>query len=620
MQDAEITPVVLGEEEHEEILVSRILPAWTKDAVPQQDPVVVLVAGPPGSGKSTMCDLLLTVLGQRGSGVLIGRDLYKAAHPQYRTLLQSDDRTAGVRVRPDVLRWQAEVEEYVRRMRFDAVLETPRADPEEARVAARAYRAAGYRVEVVVLAVAEAVTQMSVLDRYLAQVSEDGAGRYVSWDNHDQCVRNLPAFLEVIEAEQLADRVMVVRRDLEVLYDNERTEDGSWRETPGASQALTAERARPWTAPETWQFRRHLASAQQQLHPSAIEAERRLAVAGGLERAAALAEPVRRIAQPLTVPPGVDYHRLSADEHAWIFDELIVPSYLSSITAQEQPVTLYVVGTQGAGKSRTSRELYRALRCRRPTWIEGGMFKASHPDYYRLLREEPRTASARIRADYRAWQERAVAYVRERRGDLLIEIAPDSVGHLMDSVRRDRRAGHRVELIVLAVRAADSRLGTAARCAELARLGGTPRFTAAAAHDTTFHLLADVLRAAEAEPYLVDSVAVIRRDLTALYRNEHTPDGTWARPPHGADVLQAEQQRPYTPEEAARFLATLQRVQSELPQYRPDLVEIAAMAWPLMPAHVQPRRLATTFSLAPLPVPFRPDAGYWPRNFLERAA
>ena len=46
-----------------------------------------------------------------------------------------------------------------------------------------------------------------------------------------------------------------------------------------------------------------------------------------------MAEPVRRIAQPLTVPPGVDYHRLSADEHAFICQELIVPMYLGGIIA-----------------------------------------------------------------------------------------------------------------------------------------------------------------------------------------------------------------------------------------------------------------------------------------------
>ncbi|MFD3546088.1 zeta toxin family protein [Streptomyces sp. NPDC058655] len=44
-----------------------------------------------------MCDLLLTVLIRRGGAVLIGRDLYKKAHPQYDALMRSDDLTAGAR-------------------------------------------------------------------------------------------------------------------------------------------------------------------------------------------------------------------------------------------------------------------------------------------------------------------------------------------------------------------------------------------------------------------------------------------------------------------------------------------------------------------------------------------
>lgn len=214
VKDADVTPVVLSDQEHEEILASQILPAWTKDAVPQDEPVVVLVAGGPGSGKSTLIDLLHAILDQRGGAVRVCRDLYKAAHPMYGELMRSDERTAGVKVRPDVLRWQAEVEEYVRRRRLDAVVETPVADPEQA----RAYRAAGYRVELVALATAPAVTELSVADRYLE------IGRYVSWDNLDECARRLPESVEVIEAEQLAHRVMVVRRDLDVLYDNALTE------------------------------------------------------------------------------------------------------------------------------------------------------------------------------------------------------------------------------------------------------------------------------------------------------------------------------------------------------------------------------------------------------------
>jgi hypothetical protein len=75
-----------------------------------------------------------------------------------------------------------------------------------------------------------------------------------------------------------------------------------------------------------------------------------------------------------------------------------------------------------------------------------------------------------------------------------------------------------------------------------------------------------------------------------------------------------------SPTEAAQFLATLQQVQSALPQYRQDLVEIAALAWPLMPVHLQPRALAATITVTALPVPHTQGAGYWPLRSLTRAA
>ncbi|MFJ2419950.1 zeta toxin family protein [Streptomyces brevispora] len=618
-RDEDIVPVELSEEPHRAILTAEILPAWTRGAVPQDRPVVVIVAGPAGSGKSHLCDFLLAVLNRRGRAVLIGRDLYKRAHPLYADLMRSNDRTAGVRTRPDVLRWQAEVEAYTRSRRFDVVLEEPVADVEEACAKARSYRADGYRVELVALATAEAEAQLSGLDRYLTQVDEQGVGRSVSWGNLEQCTRNLPLFLEAVEAERLVDQVMVVRRGLHMLYRNELSADGtSWRQAAGACEALTAEWGRPWTAPETWQFRRRLTSTEQRLHPAVLAPERRLAVAGGLERAFALAEPVRRIAQPLTVPPGVDYHRLSASEHRWIFDELVIPMFLSAITPQDDPVSLYVMGPQGAGKSYMARMLRRALRQRRPIGIEGGTFKMLHPDYRQLLKEEPRTASERIRPDYRAWQEMAEAYVRTRRGDMLIEIAPDSVSHFLNSARRDHRAGRRVELVVIGGRAADSRLGTATRCAEIASLGIQPRFTAAAAHHATFSIIATVADAAERSPF-VHRISVVRRDLTSVYLNERTPDGTLSGQPRAGQVVEAEQRRPYTSAEAAQLLATLRRLEGELPQYRSDLVEIAALAWPLVPAHLQPRTLPFTVTTALLPA-LQHTSGYWPPSSWERAA
>ncbi|GHI25559.1 hypothetical protein Shyd_69300 [Streptomyces hydrogenans] len=166
------------------------------------------------------------------------------------------------------------------------------------------------------LATAEAWSQLGILDRFLTE-----GRRYVSWENHDTCAAGMLTVLAAVEAEQLADRITVVTRDGTVLYDNELT-GGTWRRRPAADHAVARGRGRPWSARETAAFRCGIAAAEVRVHRDVADEDERLAVARDAARAAALAEPVRRIAQPRRRAPGVDYHRLSPAEHDWIFDEL----------------------------------------------------------------------------------------------------------------------------------------------------------------------------------------------------------------------------------------------------------------------------------------------------------
>ncbi|MGW2107624.1 zeta toxin family protein [Streptomyces sp. NPDC001948] len=332
-----------------------IVSELTADAVPQEHPLVVFVAGQAGSDKTVVMDLVHAALEQRGGAVRVERDAYKAAHPGYVGFLAEDVRTAGVRVRPETYRWQAEIEAHARAGRYDVVAEEAVADLAAWLAAVAAYREAGYRIEVVALAVPEAVSQLGVLDRYL-RLAEEGRARYVGWDNHDTCAVALPAALADIEAGRLADRVVVVRRAGEVLYANERVPGGRWQRSPGAREVLLAERARPWSAAETGVFRRRLADADRRVHDPRLPEDWSLAVRRDAERAAALAEPLRRTAQARQTAPGTDYHRLSAEEHRWIFDELIVPDLLARITPQEQPIVVYVdEGSFSAERSNPAR-------------------------------------------------------------------------------------------------------------------------------------------------------------------------------------------------------------------------------------------------------------------------
>ncbi len=604
MREREVSPVVLSEQEHADILAKSILPTWVHGAPTQRAPLTFFAAGPPGSGKSFLADVLQESLNRRGGAVRVAGDLYKTLHPSYAELLGEDERTAGLKVRPDTRRWQAEVEDAVRARTADAVIETALCDPDEFRATAHAFRMAGYRVEIAVLATPEALSQLGVLDRYVRQVHDLSTGRYVSWENHDTCVRGLLATLKAVEDECMADRITVFRRDMEVLYRNELAA-GRWRRPAAAARAVRAEWARPWSTRRSWRFRQELSAIGQRLSDPRVSSVQRLMVSGGLERAFALSEPVRRIAQPLIGPPGVDYHRLSAAEHRWIFRNVIAPGF-GEITDHDDPVAVYVMGQPGAGKSELARTIRRAMRHRRPTAIVGDDFKTAHPDFLKLLEENPRTASAKIRADYQAWQAEGEAYVRERRGDVVIEIAPGSAQQFLTSAVRYHQAGYRVEVVVLGVRAADSRQGTMTRYEEAARKGLPARFTSASGHDVCFTAVADAVLAAEHAPW-VDSMMVVRRDAAAVYRNVRDADGVWVYPAVAVQALSGEQQRPYTEAEAARFRTVQRKLSAALPQYRTEITQITQVAWPLMPEHLQPLGLAGPSAPAALPARYRAE-------------
>ncbi|WP_327309081.1 zeta toxin family protein [Streptomyces sp. NBC_01298] len=247
-------------EERRAVLEQVILPEATRGAMAQERPVVVVVAGQPGAGKTHIADLVQRTLDGRGGAVRVCRDLYKPLHRRYAEALATDVRTAGAAIRPDTAAWQEAVEEYVRLQGFNAVVESSLTDPDEFRTSSAAYRASRARIEIVAVAVAEAWSQLGTLDRFLV----GGGVRYVSRDNHDRCAAQMLVTLAVIEAEQLADRVTVVRRDGTVLYDNELVE-GAWRRRPAAERVVVRERSRSWSVGETAVFDRALASAER--HP-----------------------------------------------------------------------------------------------------------------------------------------------------------------------------------------------------------------------------------------------------------------------------------------------------------------------------------------------------------------
>jgi hypothetical protein len=242
--------------------------------------------------------------------------------------------------------------------------------------------------------------------------------------------------------------------------------------------------------------------------------------------------------------------------------------------------------------------------------ISSDLHKDAHRYYQALVADDADRRNQRAAGHAALGQTEVGAYVRELRFDAVVETSLADLADFRVQASAYRQAGYRIEFVVLAVRAADSRQGTAARYATVTRSGLPGRFTTGAGHDTCYTALADAVHAAQA---VADrEVVVVRRDGAAVYRNHRTAAGVRAHPAHAACALVAEQNRPYTEREAYTFLTVQRQLCAALPQYRVEIQAISRLARPLLPAHLQARSLARPAPPTALPVPAgQVPARYW---------
>ncbi|MFI5730498.1 zeta toxin family protein [Kribbella sp. NPDC051587] len=244
---------LLDEAESARIFRDRIIPdQLTGDA--QEQPVVVLVGGQPGDGKATITALAKAVLVARGRPVVLSAAAYEAYHPRFHEPISEDPPTAGRYVAADGRRWLRAAEEWVIRHRYDAIVENELVDPEGFAASARAFKDAGFQVDIALLAVNEVLSWFGVLERHLRALENYGFGRLTGQHVHDAGAAGVLRAAELIDAGEWADRIAVVRPDGRLVYGNERDPAGAWRQPARTASTISAERDRPWTAVESRNF------------------------------------------------------------------------------------------------------------------------------------------------------------------------------------------------------------------------------------------------------------------------------------------------------------------------------------------------------------------------------
>ena len=180
--------------------------------------------------------------------------------PEYDRLLAEDDTTVGACTSVDGHKWMEKAEAYVISHRLDAVMESAMRDPRDFEDPAARFQAAGYRVEVAVLAVHGAYSRLGALERYLRQVAVTGTGRLIDRQIHDACYQGVVRSASAVDASRVAHSIFALRRDGSCVYSNHLGRDGQWVRPPATAAAIEAERNRAWDRTETHRFARSVGS------------------------------------------------------------------------------------------------------------------------------------------------------------------------------------------------------------------------------------------------------------------------------------------------------------------------------------------------------------------------
>ncbi|MGW2181285.1 zeta toxin family protein [Streptomyces sp. NPDC001732] len=219
MSQEDATRYQLPADENRRIFASDIVPDHLTGPIPQDPATAVFLLGQPGAGKTRVAQLIAEQLDARGGFVDVDSDLYKPYHPQYARLMAEDDRLMTLYTGNDGRAWMRQAQQFVRGedplsggRKLNALVQEIAMDPQFLAETMRKYREVGTRIEGCVLAVAQALSEQGILNRYAEQVRDRGQGRLTVPEKAQASFTGIPVSCEVVVREGLLDVGTVYRR------------------------------------------------------------------------------------------------------------------------------------------------------------------------------------------------------------------------------------------------------------------------------------------------------------------------------------------------------------------------------------------------------------------------
>lgn len=234
------------------------------DDVPERSkgerPQFVILAGQPGTGKTTNQQAVIRALGDSSVATYDGDDNAKI-HPRHDEIMRNGGLAGHANVEqklpPDL---QEQLLGHLRGdtggPKYDVVASHPLVGQEHADYWLNGFRDRGYETTVVFVATHESNSALGIAHRYQKGRDDPSKeyGRWVGPHSHDAAYGNNPRIAHELESTGKVDHIYVTSRDGAVLHENHRNPDGSMQNDLGACEAIIGERNRTPTPEEIARF------------------------------------------------------------------------------------------------------------------------------------------------------------------------------------------------------------------------------------------------------------------------------------------------------------------------------------------------------------------------------
>lgn len=233
-------PYKLDQAEHEEVY-SEIADDYLSHVEAQENPRVIITGGQPGSGKGTLARQAGKELEASGSYVLIDVDELRKMHPLYEQLQQENDREAANLVHPDASAWAGQLIRDAAAARKNMVIDQTSKSPDSLIDLTKQLKAAGYNIELRVMAVSSEISEQRIHTRYEEEKAKYDSGRFVPPDVHYAAYIGLPESVAAVEREKAVDALTIHDRNQVSIYEIKQIA-GEWDRQPEGKAVLEKER------------------------------------------------------------------------------------------------------------------------------------------------------------------------------------------------------------------------------------------------------------------------------------------------------------------------------------------------------------------------------------------